>query len=341
MRVGRAAINMKPIPDLQVLDITEISVEAGELVLLARGAVGAAFGEQSGGSGAVENLLAQQRRAAAVEAVGGGVFIDEALELQSVVAVACGFQRRRQMADSDRAEPALGGSRLARIVDDEGIDHGQPAEQRGRQAGRGQRHRLAGQPFERAVRAEMDHGVDAHRLAQPEIEGDVSVARRQVGIVVARLAVERVAAVWLDRCDETAVAREAHGEMTVANGRVVVRRAPRRNDLGTGPRIEGREQALVVGEREEGRRLGVAKLGDEACIVGKRIADIEAFAFEKLQDLGGAGDGVEANGVGGLPCRAGIVRQHERKLALERGVVARRAQSDALRAVAAMPSAAG
>ena len=54
MRVGRAAINMQPIPDLQVLDITEISVEAGELVLLRRGAVGAALGEQAGGPGAVE-----------------------------------------------------------------------------------------------------------------------------------------------------------------------------------------------------------------------------------------------------------------------------------------------
>ena len=245
---------MKSIPDLQVLDITEISVEAGELVLLARGAVGAAFGEQPGGRGAVENLLAQQRRAAAIEAIGGGVFVDEALELQRVVAVASRFQRRRQMADGHRAEPALGGSRLARIVDDEGIDHRQPAEQRGRQAGRRQRHRLAGQPFERAVGAEMDHGVDAHRLAQPEIEGDVGVARRQVGVVIARLAVERVAAVRLDGGDQSAVAREAHGEVTVADGGIVVRRAPGGDDLGAGLSVEFREQALVVGEREEWRQ---------------------------------------------------------------------------------------
>ena len=45
--------------------------------------------------------------------------------------------------------------------------------------------------------------------------------------------------------------------------------------------------------------------------------------------------------MGGLPCCARIVGQHERKLALARGVVARRAHSDALRAAAAMPSAAG
>ena len=162
----------------------------------------------------------------------------------------------------------------------------------------------------------MDHGVDALDLAQPEIEGDVSVARRQVGIVIARLAVERVAAVRLDGGDQSAVAREAHGEVPVADGGIVVRRAPGGDDLGAGLRIEGREQALVVGEREEWRRLGVAKRGDEACVVGKRIADIEAFAVEELQDLGGAGDGVEADGMGGLPGCAGIVGQHQRELAL-------------------------
>ena len=88
--------------------------------------------------------------------------------------------------------------------------------------------------------------------------------------------------------------------VVVSDGWVVVRRPPGRHDLGAGIGVEVGEQALVVSEREERRRIGVAKLSDEACVVGKRIADIEAFAFEP-QDLGGAGDGVEAHGVGGLP----------------------------------------
>ena len=67
-------------------------------------------------------------------------------------------------------------------------------------------------------------------------------------------------------------------------------------------RIEFREQAPVVGQREERLRIGVAELGDELSFVRERVADIEAFAFQKLQDLGGAGDGVEADGMGGLPC---------------------------------------
>ena len=62
----------------------------------------------------------------------------------------------------------------------------------------------------------MDQRVDVLDLAQPEIEGDIGVARRQVGVVVARLAVERIAAVGLDGGDELAVAGEAQGEVPVA-----------------------------------------------------------------------------------------------------------------------------
>ena len=58
----------------------------------------------------------------------------------------------------------------------------------------------------------------ARHLAQPEIEGGVSVARRQVCIVIVRLAVERVAAVRLDRCDRSAVVREARMVMVVSDG---------------------------------------------------------------------------------------------------------------------------
>ena len=129
------------------------------------------------------------------------------------------------------------------------------------------------------MRAEMDHGVDALDFAQPEIEGDVGVARRQVRVVIARLAVERAAAVRLDGGDQAAVGREAHGEMTVADRGIVVRRAPCGDNLVAGIGVEFREQALVVGEREERLRFGIAKRGDKACVAGKRIADIEAFTL--------------------------------------------------------------
>ena len=63
-------------------------------------------------------------------------------------------ERRRQVADGDGADAALGLRRLAGIVDDERIDHGQRPERRLGGAILRKRGRLARQPFERAMRAE-------------------------------------------------------------------------------------------------------------------------------------------------------------------------------------------
>src|SRR5262249_59302300 len=68
--------------------------------------------------------------------------------------------------------------------------------------------------------------------------------------------------------------------------------------------------------RGEWRRSGGAKSADELFFFREPTPTIEAFAVEEPQDLGGAGDGVEADGVGGLSRRAGIVGEHEGKLAL-------------------------
>ena len=110
----------------------------------------------------------------------------------------------------------------------------------------------------------MDQRVDADDLAQPEIEGDIGMARRQVRVVIARLAVEAVAAVGLDRGDELAVTGEAQGELAVADGRIVLRRAPGGHDLVAGAGVEAGEQAPVVVERQERRGRGVAQRGTSA-----------------------------------------------------------------------------
>ena len=82
--------------------------------------------------------------------------------------------------------------------------------------------------------AEMDERVDADRFPQPEIEGGIGVTRRQIRVVIARLAVERVAAVRLDCGNELAVNREAQGEIALAHGRIVLRGSPGNHDLGAG-----------------------------------------------------------------------------------------------------------
>ena len=120
--------------------------------------------------------------------------------------------------------------------------------------------------------------MDALDLPQPEIEGDIGVARRQVRVVIARLAVERIAAVGLDCRDELAVAREAQGEMSVADGRVILRRAPRRHDLGAGvwrrgSRADARSRRPIEMELVPRRKAPRRDLRS-----GERVADVEALA---------------------------------------------------------------
>ena len=134
-------------------------------------------------------------------------------------------QRRRQMADRDGADPPFGLRCLAGIVDDEGIDDRQIADQCFRPAAGRQRHGLAGQPFERSVCAHMDYGVNAF-VPEPEIERDIGVARRAREIVVFGVAIGRIASFRLDRDDRLAAPERGEMKRAAAATGIVFRRAP-------------------------------------------------------------------------------------------------------------------
>ena len=123
----------------------------------------------------------QTLAAAAVEAVGLGVFVDQALELARLAGKAAGDERRRQMADGHAGDAPLGLRRFARIADDEGIDHRQRPGDDFRKTFGGQRDRLAGQPFQRAVRAHVNERIGFRHVPQPQAEGDQRMPRRQRG----------------------------------------------------------------------------------------------------------------------------------------------------------------
>ena len=119
---------------------------------------------------------------------------------------ACG-QRRGEMADGHRGGAPLGLGGLARVVDDERIDQRGRPKDRARRTGVRQRGRLARQPLQRAVGAAMDDGMNPLDGAQPEVEGDIAVARRQQRVVVVGLAGGGAAAVRLHGDDQVAGAR--------------------------------------------------------------------------------------------------------------------------------------
>ena len=94
------------------------------------------------------------------------------------------------------------------------------------------------------MRAAMDHGVDALDLAQPEVERDIGVARRQRGVVIFALA--RLDA---PRSGCTATISLPARTMRKAKGAV----AHRRVGLGRAPgRVDGPREA--AGMRREARR---------------------------------------------------------------------------------------
>ena len=110
------------------------------------------------------------------------------------------------MADGERANAPFGLRRLARIVDDKRINDGQRSEHRLGRAIVHERRCLAGQPFKRAMGAAMNHRIDLFMLAEPDIEGDVGMARRQPRIMIVRLAICGNAAIGL-QCDDQILRR--------------------------------------------------------------------------------------------------------------------------------------
>ena len=134
------------------------------------------------------------------------------------------------MPDGDGTDAPLGLHRLARVVDDEGIDDRHGAEQRLRRAGVGQRQRLARQPFERAVRAEMHERMNAEPFAQMQVERHIRVTRRAGEIVIAGFVSSFRAAVRLQCHEHIARLKNRNAEASVAERRVILRRAPRSVD---------------------------------------------------------------------------------------------------------------
>ena len=115
--------------------------------------------------------------AARIKAISIGKLIQQPFQPCQPLGRAAGAQRRGDMTQRQCPDAALGLRGLARIVDDEGVDHRQITGQRLGPAFIRQGHSLARQPFQRAMRADMHQRLRAEFLPQPEVEGDIAMAR--------------------------------------------------------------------------------------------------------------------------------------------------------------------
>ena len=257
---------MQAVADAHVLEVAEPGVE-GDQRFLRRLAISRAFLEQPAFAPPLEDQRGDGARAARIEPLRLGEFVEQPLELERGPMRSGGDQRRRQVADRRRADAALGLRRLARIVDDERIDDRRRPEQDFGRASLAERDRLARQPFERAVRAELNDRVDVLVAREPEMERDIGVARRQVEIVIVALARRNIAAVGLRRDDELAEPNEPKAERAADRIAVFGRLAPGGEERPPeGERRRG-EVGLVFGQCQrrlerpfgEGRRSATAR----------------------------------------------------------------------------------
>ena len=124
----RAAVNVLPVLDGEVLQIAQPGIDATQrLVGRQQPQPTPASSRQSGALRCLDNQFGQSLAAAAVEAVGLGIFFEQTFELMGVAAWPAGNEWWRQMANGQSGDAALGLRRFARIADDKGIDHRQCA----------------------------------------------------------------------------------------------------------------------------------------------------------------------------------------------------------------------
>ena len=201
---------MQPVPDLHLLQLAQPGVELrqGGVRPVLRG--DAAVPVQAEPRGEAEDLLAQHPQAPRVHPGGVVVLVHQPFQLRQRAVALRPRQGRGQVVHDHRLRAALGLCALPRVVDDERVDVGHGAERGFREAFRGERQRLARQPFQVPVLAHVHHGV--HPCPQPGVEREVAVRGDEGGVVVGRGGIDVVAARRLQPHHDVAEAQRRHRE---------------------------------------------------------------------------------------------------------------------------------
>ena len=216
LALGALAEHVEPVADLEILQLAQKAVELAQGLRLILAGGDGAIAVDAGGAGALQDLGGERRDTARVTAQRVVIFVDQPLELGLRAIAAGAGQGRGQMVDDDGLRPPLGLRPLAGIIDDERVEMRQGPEHRlGETFGR-QGKRLAGQPFQRAVLAEIDHRIGAEAVGEPGIGGQIGMRRHQCRVVVRGFRVEIVAARRLDQDGDIAGAKA--GDREIAAG---------------------------------------------------------------------------------------------------------------------------
>ncbi len=126
----------------------------------------------------IPDLPAQYREFVGIKHFSAIVFLDQVRKRRQRTARIRMRQRRHEMIHDDGVRAALGLCTFAGIIHHERIDERQIGEEHVRRAIGGHRKALAGQPLERAVRAEVNDRIGSPLIGNPPIERCVVMARR-------------------------------------------------------------------------------------------------------------------------------------------------------------------
>ena len=256
---GRLAEHVEPAADLRVLQCTQVAIDVQDDIVevIARRrrlverevAVDLCVDEQ------LPHLVAQRGKLGRIHRRHLRIGVEELLELREVVVEVGARQRRGQMVDDDRVGSPLGLRAFAGIVDDEGIEHRHLAQREVGIARVRQRERLAGEPFQRAVLAEMDDGGGAptslcQRQCEPLVEGQIVMRRWEIGRVIRADRIRAEPSRRLDGDQHAAQVDAGKVELAVVRVDLARRRSPYRLDTGA-CRLGQRREPLHVPIRRQ------------------------------------------------------------------------------------------
>ena len=320
---------VQPVADLRLFELTQVAVQAvqqGFTLVFGFRLDKAQVFVQAVLQHVGQDVFAQAACPQGVERQGLDVLVHLPLQLQQR---AVGFGPRQgghQVVDDDGLCAPLGLAALAGVVDDEGVQVWQRAQQQVGPAVGPQGHAFAGQPFEVAVFAHVHHRIHLKLAAQPEVKRQVGVRGHQIGIVVAHHTVHVPPTGGLNAHEHMAPALATDHEATgahhgvclglapqVANGCLVVWR-----QAGKVGQVVGHGQALahatVVVLRQVVGHIGQQAGHQGIAVGGQRLGGatgVPALRLQGVQDVHGRRRGVQPHAVGHPGIVAGVVGQDE------------------------------
>jgi hypothetical protein len=253
----------------------------------------------------------EHRQRLAALRLQGAPAVEAALEVEQAAIQSGMGHGRRQVADEGGIGPALGQHALGRVVGGIQVEVRQVADQAVGPAGGGHAGLLAGHEFQRAMGAEMQHGVGLEILAQPAIEGAEGVGGGEAVLEeqAHRVALVAEAGLHADEDVAEALAEDVDG---AAVGLVTARRrAPLLFDLGevglAADVVVHAHPRADIGERAEALGIAVQDAGAQRVLVGRQVHRV-ALGLHGAQR---GEDGAEHGQVGGGARVAGIGREVE------------------------------